>query len=210
MKEIPWRIPKTKHGYKSFNKIIDAGKRLFSEKGYLSTSVNDLIAESKVAAGTFYIYFNDKLALYTFILNDYKKRIRDTIREETRHCTSRYDLERAGLKAFIHFAYRDNLAYNIIWESLFIDKTIFQDYYETFSLRYQEGLKKAHQEGELKEVDFETLSYMLMGISNFVGLQVLFKVHVTEVELDRIVDRVMDILTYGIFTEKGLLPKSST
>ncbi len=199
MKSNPWRIPKTKHGHKTFDNIIASGKRLFSSKGYLSTSVNDIIAESGVAAGTFYIYFNDKLALYTYILNDYKKKIRETIHEDTKHCTNRHDMEREGLKSFIHFAYQDNLAYNIIWESLFIDKSIFQDYYENFAQRYMEGLKKSQAKGEVRDVDFETLSWMLMGIANFVGLQVLFRVHVTEEELDRVADSVMDILSNGMF-----------
>jgi AcrR family transcriptional regulator len=199
MTTTPWRIPKTKHGHKTFDHIIACGKKLFSSKGFQATSVNDIIAEAGVAAGTFYIYFNDKLALYTYILNDYKKKIRDTIHHDTKHCLTRRDLEREGLKSFIRFAYQDNLAYNIIWESLFIDKSIFQDYYENFAQRYVEGLKKSHAQGEVRDVDFETLSWMLMGIANFVGLQVLFRVHVTEEELDRVADSVLDILEHGMF-----------
>jgi hypothetical protein len=176
MTTTPWRIPKTKHGHKTFDHIIACGKKLFSSKGFQATSVNDIIAEAGVAAGTFY-----------------------TIHQDTKHCLTRHDLEREGLKSFIRFAYQDNLAYNIIWESLFIDKSIFQDYYENFAQRYMEGLKKSHTQGEVRDVDFETLSWMLMGIANFVGLQVLFRVHVTEDELDRVADSVMDILEHGMF-----------
>ena len=41
--------------------------RLFSKLGYYGASINEIIEESGIATGTFYLYFNDKRAL--FILN---------------------------------------------------------------------------------------------------------------------------------------------
>jgi hypothetical protein len=41
-----------------------------------------------------------------------------------------------------------------------------------------------------------------MGVANFVGLQILFKDEVSDVELDRIVNEAMKILDGGIFRQK--------
>lgn len=203
MKESSYRVPKTEQGMKTFNKIIDAGKCLFSSKGYSAASINEIISEAGVAAGTFYLYFDNKLSLYLYLLDYYKRSIRQTARESIKGLTSRHDIEREGLKSFIKYVYNDPLAYKVVWESLFVDIDIFRDYYIDFSKAYIKNLESAESKKEIKpEIDLETLSYVLMGISNFVGLQILFKDKITDKEIDTIVDNVMKIITEGIFIQK--------
>ena len=56
--------------------------------------------------------------------------------------------------------------------------------------------------GELRDdIDLETISYVLMGISNFVGLQILFRESLIPNELDKIVDDAMKILNNGILNK---------
>ncbi len=196
------RYPKTASGIKTFNKIVSTGKKLFAKNGFQATSINDIIAKSKIAAGTFYIYFDSKLALYLYILDLYRVSIRKASADATRGLVHRYDIERAGIKAFITYALKDPLAYRIIWESLFVDFDIFKNYYVSFSESYVKHLKDFVDGGEIrKDLDLETLSYTLMGISNFVGLQVIFKNNITEIEIDRIIDEAMGILQRGIFNK---------
>lgn len=196
-----YRPPITKHGTKTFTRIIDTAKDLFAKQGYHSTSINTIIEKANIATGTFYIYFDDKLSLYTYILEEYKRKIRDHLRKATENCVTRYEMEREGIKAFIKFAYEDPLSYNIIWESLFVDRSIFQEYYEQFASRYVTALKA--KENEIKEIDFETLAYILMGISNFVGLQVIFKKNkdesLSEKDFDFFADQIMKLLSEGVF-----------
>lgn len=114
-------------------------------------------------------------------------------------------MEREGIKAFIKFAYEDPLSYNIIWESLFINREIFQDYYEQFAQRYILGLEAAKT--DLEEIDLETLAYILMGIANFVGLQVIFKknnkIKLSDKDFDFYTDQIMRLLRSGIFLDKN-------
>jgi len=194
------RLPKTKVGYKSFHRIIEVSKKLFAENGFLATSTNQIISEAKVAIGTFYIYFDDKRAVYDYLLNDYSKRIRKEIQIAIKDLPTRFERERQGLKTFIKFSLEDRLSYRIIWESMFVERQLFVDYYSNFAAVYMKQLQKAVEQGEIKpDLNLETLAYTLMGISNFVGLQVIFKQHVTEQEIDDIVDQVMRILKDGIF-----------
>ena len=201
MDDIKFRLPKRKDGQKTFDRIIDAAKKLFSKKGYQATSINEIIEKSKIATGTFYLYFDDKFALYSYVLSMYRKAIRKAISEGIHGATSRYDKERLGIRAFLKFAWQDPLAYRIIWESMFADQKLFREYYETFSHDYVRQLTHAVDDHEVRDdIDLETLSYVLMGISNFVGLQVLFRETLTEMDLDRITDDVMKILKSGMFT----------
>lgn len=200
MSQNGFHPPKTKVGEKTFQRIIKTGKKLFAKIGFQATSINDIIAKSKVAAGTFYIYFDNKLALYLYLLHEYRVSIRHASIEATKGLTTRYEIEREGLKAFIMYAKKDPLAYKVIWESLFIDSKIFQEYYQTFGESYVFHLKDFVNKGEVRDdIDLETLSYVLMGISNFVGLQILFRNEVSEAEIDFVVDETMKVLSEGIF-----------
>ncbi|MBN2540242.1 MAG: TetR/AcrR family transcriptional regulator [Bacilli bacterium] len=200
MEKLDYRLPKTKVGERSFKKIIRAGKSLFAKDGFQSTSINDIIAKSKVAAGTFYIYFDNKLALYMYLLDEYRVNIRKAAAEAIKECKTRLEAERAGLKAFILYVRKDPLAYKIIWESMFVDQRIFQEYYTSFAASYVHHLKKSVGNKEVRsDIDLETVAYILMGISNFVGLQIIFKENSDEVDIDFVVDESIKLLQYGMF-----------
>jgi len=203
MNELNYRLPKRRDGQKTFDQIIESAKKLFSKKGYLATSINEIIEKSGIATGTFYLYFDDKFALYSYILTKYRKSIRHNISDAIKDATTRYEKERLGLKAFLKFAWDDPLAYRIIWESMFVDHRLFKEYYETFSSNYVKNLEISVDKGEVRDdVDLETMSYVLMGISNFVGIQVMFRDTLTEAKLDFIVDQAMKILKDGMFIAK--------
>lgn len=203
MDKADYRLPRTKVGQKTFDKIIRTGRKLFANNGFQATSVNDIIAKSKVAAGTFYIYFDNKLALYLYLLDQYKTSIRKASANAIVGLTSRRDIEREGLKAFIQYVRRDPLAYKVVWESLFVDFKIFKDYYESFAASYVYHLGKHVESGEIRgDVDLETVAYVLMGVSNFVGLQILFREEAEEAEVDRVVDEAMKLLDAGLFQKR--------
>ncbi len=194
------RLPKTQTGFKSFYRIIDVSRKLFAENGFLATSTNQIISEAKVAIGTFYIYFDDKRAVYDYLLNDYSKRIRKEIQTAVKDLPTRYLKEREGLKTFIKFSLQDRLSYRIIWESMFVERQLFVDYYTSFAKVYMHQLQLAVDTGEVdKKIDLETLAYVLMGISNFVGLQADFKDSISDDAVDQIVEQVMYILQNGMF-----------
>lgn len=203
MNNVSYRLPKTKTGQKTFDKIIRAGKKLFAANGFQATSINDIIAKARVAAGTFYIYFDNKLALYLHLLDLYRISIRKASSNAIVGLTSRLEMEREGLKAFIKFVKQDPLAYKLVWESLFVDFDIFKEYYKEFSESYVYHLNKFVAMGEIRnDIDIETVSYVLMGISNFVGLQILFRDTVTDQEIDHVVDEAMKLLEAGLFIKK--------
>ena len=192
------RYPKRKDSQQTFNHIILTSKKLFAKNGFHSTSINEIIEKAKIATGTFYFYFKDKLTVYHYILDEYRHQIRQTIAQAITTNMSRYEKEFHGLKAFLRYAWEDRLAYQIIWESMLIDYDIFKSYYMSFSQDYMKQLERS--EDELNEnINLETLSFVLMGIANFVGLQVLFRDTCTENDLDQITNQVMRILKEGIF-----------
>ncbi|NLB20205.1 MAG: TetR/AcrR family transcriptional regulator, partial [Clostridium sp.] len=115
---------------------------------------------------------------------------------------TRFEAEEIGLRAFLQYIRKHKHVYNIIWESLYIDKSLFVDYYENFASRYLHGLEAAQERGEIVNVDPTVLSYFLMGVSNFIGLKYVMFDDDDEESFDAVVDQVMEILRTGIFLGK--------
>jgi len=69
--------------------LIDTAERLFLEKGYDRTTVNDIVDEINVAKGTFYHYFKSKAE----ILGPIMERNIAILEEEFRSIISRDDLQ---------------------------------------------------------------------------------------------------------------------
>ncbi len=192
--------PETRNAKNTFDQIEKAAIKLFYESGYHGTTVNNITKEAGVAAGTFYLYFPSKIVLYKHILALFSHNIRKYIAERASKMTTRYDKEREGIKAFIEYAKANPEMYNIIWESLYIDRELFESYYRSFAKRYVRGLDKAKSENQIRDLDSETVAYALMGITNFVSLKVLFNLGKKDEDIDKIVDVVMEILQKGLFT----------
>lgn len=190
-------LPKTKLGLAKMNKLLDAAEELFTNNGFHGTSISDICKKAGTAVGTFYIYFETKTDVYRFLMWKYQTQIKTLLSDSIKGCTTRYEMEREGIKCFIKFALKTPNVYNIIWGSLSIDQKLFVDYYSSFAESYSRALKKDF--GEVAVLDSTTVAYMLMGISNFVGLRAIFE-QMNDEDIDRIIDEtVMPVLNSGIF-----------
>lgn len=189
--------PKTKRGQITMDKLLKSAEENFLDKGYHNTSIVNIIQGAGVALGTFYVYFEDKLSIYQYLLLQYSRKIRRHIAISIAECQNRKEMEREGLRAFLVFIKDNPHIYNIIWESLYIDKKLFRHYYETFAEFYINALDNAYQNNEIKEFDNEVAAYMLMGIANFIGLRWI--VFDDTDNFDRIVDEVILMLDKGMF-----------
>lgn len=138
------------------------------------------------------------MSIYRYLLVQYSHRIRMHIAKEIAGIEDRVEAERIGLRAFLLFIAKHKHIYNIIWESLYIDKKLFVDYYTRFASNYARQIKQAQEADEMKQYDPEIVAFVMMGISNFIGLNyIMFK---DEKNVDQVVDEVIRILKDGLFT----------
>lgn len=52
-------------------RLVDAAQRLFVERGFLQTSVEDLLVAAQISRASFYTYFENKLDLLTALADDH-------------------------------------------------------------------------------------------------------------------------------------------
>lgn len=186
--------PKTKRGRETLNRILSAAAQVFYKKGYYNASINDITGLAGVAAGTFYVYFDSKYDLYKFLLLQCSHMIRKHLTNAIKDCKDRREAEKVGLREWLDYVRKNQYMYHIIWESLYIDKQLFVDYYVTFSEAYIKGIDAAKARGEINpNIGSDVLAWSLMGASNFLGLNWgLFTDQPGD--FDRVVDDFMRIL----------------
>ncbi len=193
--------PKTKRGEATRERLIRAAAKVFYEKGYYGSTINDITRAAGVGSGTFYLYFDSKLSLYRYLLIEYGERIRANSTTAIQEVKSRRDAEEIGIRSFFEFVIREPEIFNIIWESLYIDKTLFDDFYHRFAESYVARLQVAQENGEVRDIDPNVLSYMLIGITNFVALNSI--VLRQEEDIDHLLAEIMKLLEGGMFLPQG-------
>ncbi len=194
------KIPTSRNGKATFKLLVESAITTFYKKGYSNTVIVDITKNAGVATGTFYLYFANKKSLYIYLLEYYQHEIRKAIAEKTANVEGFSKNQRIGIKTFFQYAIKHPEAYNIIWESLYIDKSLFKKYYHDFALRYQKGLDASIEKGEIKKIDSDILAYILMGISNFLGLKLILKMG-NRNKLDYLVDQAMVLIDSCLIQE---------
>ncbi len=189
--------PKTKHGMTKIQQLLNASEKLFTQASFSDVSVSDICKEAHTAVGTFYIYFDSKTDIYRYLVEDCKRQIKQALAKSIAGCTTRAEMEREGIKCFLKYAVENPNVYNIVWGSLAVEKEMFENYYVSFAESYARALTRSKD--ELRIEDVTTMAYMLMGITNFLGLRAMFE-QMTPQQIDEAVDlAVMPILEKGMF-----------
>lgn len=195
-------LPKTERGERTFLKIIESAEKMFLDKGYHGTGIKDITDEAGVGLGTFYLYFKDKKGLYSYLISQYSHVIRYEIAKKIQAAgpgIDRREEERLGLLAFLELVQERPHYYHIIWESLYIDRTLFIQYYATFGKLYNRQIRSAQSKGEMQNFDPEIMAFMLMGIANFIGLR--YAMFDPLADLEQIASEVIRILDEGMFSK---------
>ena len=191
-------LPKTQLGLSKMNALADVAEEFFNDVGFYQTSIADICKKANTAVGTFYIYFESKTAVYRYLVEKYKSDIKRALAMSIKECHTRYEKEREGIRCFINYALSKPTVYNLIWGSLAVDKQLFTDYYESFAHSYAKSLLRDKQ--EILHSNTTAIAYMLMGITNFVGLHAIFH-DMSADAVDKLVDEtIMPMLKNGLFS----------
>ena len=192
--------PKTKVGQIKMDRLINAAEELFTTKGFYQTSITDICKSADTAVGTFYIYFQTKTDIYRYMMKKYERELKNRLSSAISNSYTRYEKEREGIKCFIKYAVENPNIYNIIWGSLSVERELFTSYYESFARSYTKALEKS--QSEISNANASVVAYILMGISNFLGLCAMFE-NMSDADIDRLVDEdLMPALSRGIFKQE--------
>ncbi|MBO5397750.1 MAG: TetR/AcrR family transcriptional regulator [Clostridia bacterium] len=80
---------------KTKRKIFETSMKLFSEKGYDATSIEEITATVGVAKGTLYYHFTSKEEIFNFLVEEGMKLLKNSIEIKTSRCEKTIDKLRA-------------------------------------------------------------------------------------------------------------------
>src|SRR3954462_3655140 len=83
--------------------LLDVALKVFAERGYHPTSMNDLAEAAGVTKPVLYQHFRSKRALYLELLEDVGGRLRDEIGKATSEAAGPREQVHAGFRAYFRF-----------------------------------------------------------------------------------------------------------
>lgn len=163
--------PKTKRGEKTRNRLLEAAEIEFGRKGFHEASISGITYRAGVALGTFYTYFESKEEIFRALVRYMSRLTRERLAERVATAPDRLAAERMGIEAFIEFARQHKSIYRIITEAEFVAPEEYRQHYTGFGAAYEANLKQAARKGEIRDGDFETWSWSIMGSIVFLGMR---------------------------------------
>lgn len=153
--------------YSTKDRILDAALEVFSEKGFHSATVDEIADRAGLGKGTLYRYFANKETLFHELvrirLEELEKKVWSVFdgQDDVLTMITKY------LQIYFEFFDRNQRLYRlIVQERLDLGEQV-QDLYLKKVMKRAPLLKKkiyeASQQGVLKDVDFQTVFYGVMG-----------------------------------------------
>jgi AcrR family transcriptional regulator len=189
--------PLSKRGIDTRRRLLDAAERVFGELGYHDASIVKVADAAGVAAGTFYLYFDSKKAIFDELVRDLNRRVRHAMKEASSQGETRLQAELLGFDAYFRFTAEHPTLYRIIRQAEFVSPEMLRYHYDQLSAGYIEALQEASDSGEIGKLDAEVAAYALMGLGELIGMRWILwgdgpmPERVT-VELERLIRRILE------------------
>lgn len=144
---------------KTKRKIFETSLKLFSEKGYDATSIEEITATVGVAKGTLYYHFNSKEEIFNFLVEEGMKLLTNSIEIKISKCTNTIDKLRAisliQLKAIKKYENLLTIVLSQVWgnetRNLFCKEKV-EEYIDVVQKVIEEGISKKDIEGYNPEI----------------------------------------------------------
>jgi AcrR family transcriptional regulator len=165
------KVPKTERGRRTLRALLNAAALEFGDKGFHDAAISQITARAGVAAGSFYVYFDSKEAIFTALVKDMSTQVRDYVAPRIADAPDQLAAEKAGQAAYLDFVREHREIYRIIDESEFVDPASYREHYTNSANRITARLQAAMERGEIAQGNAEVQAWALMGINVFLGLR---------------------------------------
>ncbi len=160
---------------KTKRKIFEASMKLFAEKGYDATSIEEITATVGVAKGTLYYHFSSKEEIFNFLIEEGVKLLKNSIAIKTGNLENYLDKLRAivliQIKILVKYESFITIILSQIWgndpRSQMCRKYVFE-YIQMIEEIVKEGIKR----GEIIEGDANVIA---SGIFGFICSSLIYK-----------------------------------
>ncbi len=189
--------PRTARGQRTRHRLLEAAEAVFGDLGFHATSIADITRHAHVAQGTFYLYFDSKLGVFVELFEQMGHDLRSQLRIATANVPDRLSVETAGLAAFLAYAVEHPRLYRIAREAEFVVPVHWQEWYDKLIEPYAAGLEAAIQTGQIRHLEPKVMACALIGLADFVGLQILVRRQMRTVPTE-VVRTLSEFIAFGL------------
>jgi len=150
--------------------IITHAKALFSQKGYASTSMDELAERCELNKAMVFYYFKNKKGLYEAVMHEILVEIQQTIVEENKlHSTPKEELE-GFIRTYAKFACEHSYLPSLLLKELsssgaVVPEMLFASMRQLFSL-FSDILRRGEEKGCFDNAIPMILYFMVLGTLN--------------------------------------------
>lgn len=175
---------------KTKRKIFDTSMKLFADKGYDATSIEEITATVGVAKGTLYYHFSSKEEIFNFLVDEGVKLLKNSISIKTAKMNNSLDRIRAIvlIQIKILFKYENfmTIILSQIWgnddRSKMCKKYVFE-YIQMIEEIVKEGIQK-------KEIIDKDADIIASGIFGFTCSSFIYKMKHEEVDVQKLFEEI--------------------
>lgn len=184
---------------KTKRKIFETAMKLFAEKGYEATSVEEITATVGVAKGTLYYHFSSKEEIYNFLIDEGMKLLHNSIEIKTENLTDPI----AKLKAVITIQLKVIMKYDefitILLSQIWGNEPRHQ-YFRKYIYEYIDVIEKIIEEGIEKDVLKDCDSHLMA--SSVFGAICSAKIHKFKkeenIDISQVVNSILEYMINGM------------
>jgi AcrR family transcriptional regulator len=181
--------------------ILTVARDVFARRGYHAAKIDDIVAAAGVARGTFYLYFDDKRAIFEEIVDRTIARLGLSIVRVDPYDGARTvgDQVRDNIRRIVRILLEDRATTKILLsDALGVDPAFDRkllSFYDEMSSLLERSLHDGQGLGVVAGGDVRLMAWLTMGALKEVMFQIVQRG--AEYEEDRLVDGIFDFLGAG-------------
>jgi len=183
------------------SEVLQKATRVFWQRGYGATSINDLVAATGLQPGSIYAAFGSKKNMFLEVVDQYNGQFLGNVRAKLQGSPSSLAAIRAFFDAMVADTLRENGVHGCLMVNALLEMSQHEPDLAERLCRHSEKLRqvlaqeldKARDGGEIPaSSDPETLSVFL--VNNLWGMRVMCRNSPSRTSLQAVVDSVMKAL----------------
>jgi AcrR family transcriptional regulator len=183
--------------------LLTAAGRLIYAKGFVETTIADIVQAAGMGIGTFYRHFDSREHLLAEVLKQLRHEMLDFVRLQVRQCRSFAELELRGFAAFFGYLAQKPWFIRIESEAAVWAYDSYREHFQDLSSRYVSAMLRSKQAGELPEYEnheLPVLAFIFMASRHYLATRYT----VSNTRKRKLPDPVRD--AYSGLVVRGLRP----
>lgn len=153
---------------KTKRRIFNTAVKIFSDKGYDNSSIEEITAVAGVAKGSLYYHFSKKEDIFDLLLEEGFSLLRNNIEIKTKTCTKAIDKIKAVIliqvKVTFKYEYFLNVVFSQIWGEEEKNKKCKRYVFEYIKI-IEDIVREGIENGEFYDGDVEAIASEIFGVT---------------------------------------------